>query len=94
MFRRALSCVVIVRLRTLSSWLPKHKGFARRYARESCYGFRVTSEVSSSLLLWVEKNNTRIVNCLKMHYRNDRTTKLEVNALNHLTIAFYIRLLK
>ena len=25
----------MVRLHTLSSWLPKHKGFARRYARES-----------------------------------------------------------
>ena len=48
MLRRAKSCVVTVRLRTLSSWLPKHKGFARRYARESCYGFRVTSEVTSS----------------------------------------------
>ena len=49
MFRRAKSCVVIVRLHTLSSWLPKHKGFARRYVRESCYGFRVTSEVTSSI---------------------------------------------
>ena len=60
MFRRALSCVVIVRLRTLSSWLPKHKGFARQYARESCYGFRVTSEVISSIdcqnsFLWLRK---------------------------------------
>ena len=49
MFRRAKRHVVMVRLHTLSSWLPKHKGFARRYARESCYGFRVTSEVTSSI---------------------------------------------
>ena len=46
MFRRAKTPVVMVRLHTLSSWLPKQKGFARRYARESCYGFRVTSEVT------------------------------------------------
>ena len=39
MFRRAIRQVVMVRLHTLSSWLPKHKDFARRYARESCYGF-------------------------------------------------------
>ena len=38
MFRRAKRRVVMVRLHTLSSWLPKHKGFARQYARESCYG--------------------------------------------------------
>ena len=51
MFRHAKRRVVMVRLNTLSSWLPKHKkhGFARRYARESCYGFRVTSEVTSSI---------------------------------------------
>ena len=49
MFRRAKRRVVMVRLHTLSSWLPKHKGFARRYARESCFGFRVTSEVTSSI---------------------------------------------
>ena len=40
---------VMVRLHTLSRWLPKHKGFAQRYVRESCYGFRVTSEVTSSI---------------------------------------------
>ena len=40
---------VKIALHTLSSWLPKHKGFARRYTRESCYGFRVTSEVTSSI---------------------------------------------
>ena len=39
----------MVRLHTLSSWLLKHKGFAWRYARESCYDFRVTSEVTSSI---------------------------------------------
>ena len=52
MFRRAKRHVhvVMVRLHTLSSWLPKHKGFARRYAHEPCYGFRVTSEVISSIL--------------------------------------------
>ena len=49
MFRRAKIRVVMVRLHTLSSWLPKHKGFARRYAREPCYGFRVMSEVTSSI---------------------------------------------
>ena len=48
----------------LSSWLPKHKGFARRYACESCYGFRVTSEVTSS------KGDSRLVvndGCLLVH---------------------------
>ena len=49
MFRRAKRRIVMVRLRTLSSWLSKHKGFARRYARKSCYGFQVTSEVTSSI---------------------------------------------
>ena len=39
----------MVRLQTLSSWLPKHKSFARQYACESCYGFRVTSEVTLSI---------------------------------------------
>ena len=46
MFRRAERRVVMLRVHTLSNWLPKHKGFARRYKRESCYGFRVTSEVT------------------------------------------------
>ena len=41
MYRRAKRRVVMVRLRVLSSWLPKHKGFAQRYARKSCYGFWV-----------------------------------------------------
>ena len=50
MFRRAKRRVVMVRLHTLSSRLPKHKGFARQYARESCYGFWVTLEVTSSIL--------------------------------------------
>ena len=50
-FCRAKRRIVMVRLHVLSSWLPKHKGFARRYARKSCYGFRVTSEVTSSILL-------------------------------------------
>ena len=37
-------------LHVLSSWLPKLKGFARRYARESSgYGFRMTSEDTSSI---------------------------------------------
>ena len=49
MCRRAKRRVVMVRLHTLSSWLPKHQGFARRYARESCSGFRVMSEVTSSV---------------------------------------------
>ena len=49
MFFQAKRHVVMVRLRVLSSWLPKHKGFARRYACESCHGFRVTSEVTSSV---------------------------------------------
>ena len=48
-FARQKRHVVMVRLHTLSSWLPKHKGFARRNACESCYGFRVTSEVTSSI---------------------------------------------
>ena len=42
------SHMYMVRLHVLSSWQPKHKGFARRYARESCYGYWVTSEVTSS----------------------------------------------
>ena len=50
-FRRAKRHVVMLRLHTLSSWVPKHKGFAWQYARESCYGFWVTSEVTSSIKL-------------------------------------------
>ena len=57
MFRRAKRRVVMVRFHTLSRWLPKNKGFARRYARESCYGLWVTSEVTSSIgvhnLVWM-----------------------------------------
>ena len=58
MFRRAKRLVVMVRLPTLSSWLPKHKGFARRYARESCYDFRVTSEITSSIPLQLYRIET------------------------------------
>ena len=53
MFRRAKRHVVMVRLQTLSRWLPKHIGFARRYARESCYGFRVISEVTWSIKAYI-----------------------------------------
>ena len=45
MFRRAKRRVIMVRLRVLSSWLPKPKGFARRYAFSS-----ETSEVTASIL--------------------------------------------
>ena len=39
----------MVRLHTLSIWLPKHKGFAGRYARESCCG-RILSDVRGHIV--------------------------------------------
>ena len=68
MFSRAKRIVVMVRLLTLSSWLPKHKGFARQYARESCYGFRVTLEVTSSIHAIINvPNGTPIVVVYSVH---------------------------
>ena len=55
MFRRAKRRVVMIRFHTLSRWLPKNKGFARRYARESCYGLwvTVTSSIGVHNLVWM-----------------------------------------
>ena len=85
MFRQAKRQVVMVRLHTLSSWLPKHKGFARRYAHESCYGFRVTSEVTSSIVIKFFYESS-LVSLPEIYNNNNNPTNLP-------TIMDYILLL-
>ena len=70
MFRRAKRRVVMVRLSVLSSWLPKHKGFAR----ESCYGFewrqRVTSSKHSLYPQIIQSINLYFIISSKMDYNS------------------------
>ena len=61
-----------IRLGVLSSWLAAkymYKGFARRYSRESCYGFRVTSEVTSLIVLltYIVTYKLEAMAALKLH---------------------------
>ena len=78
MFRQAKRRVVMVKLHTLSSWLPKYKGFAWRYTRESCYGFRVTSEVTSSIEKYIKITMKREKNEFRKKHRK-QTTKNKTN---------------
>ena len=62
-FHRAKRCVVMVILHTLSSWLPKHKGCAQRYAHKKnalVQRFEIAPQAANRVVWGIKKRAKRM----------------------------------